>query len=254
MVLGIERCFKRRSLSGRVLLIFSSLAAIGLLLNVLNSSNNKHPVDSLLIYSIDQTEETQSISTSFSESSIQLENQLKMCKIQFIITFFSHFKIIFTNLIYALGIPFPVEVDKWTMYTVARQQLKPINNQQPLFPYCANVFNDVNFGFTINPADRCGQPKKGKSNRSVFITILSAPNYFDKRFQIRRTWIQHAIDISSSKSMDVNIDYGFFLGLTNNSNVQAKINVESRAFGDIIQVDMNDSYTNLTQKTVAILR
>ena len=139
------------------------------------------------------------------------------------------------------------------MYTVARQQLKPINDQQPLYPYCANVFNDVHFRFDINPTDRCGKPKEGKSVRSVFIAILSAPNYFDKRFQIRRTYIQQALDVSSN-SMDVDIDYGFFLGRTNNSFVQAKIDVESRAFGDIIQVDMNDTYVNLTQKTVAILR
>ena len=79
MILGIERCFKRRSTSGRVLLIFSSLVATGLLLSVLNTPNKNHPVDTLLIYSIEQTEETTFVSET---SRSQSENQQRMCKIQ----------------------------------------------------------------------------------------------------------------------------------------------------------------------------
>ena len=46
----------------------------------------------------------------------------------------------------------------------------------------------INFRFAINPMDRCGKPGEGKANPSVFIAIPSAPNYFDKRFKIRRSW------------------------------------------------------------------
>lgn len=136
------------------------------------------------------------------------------------------------------------------MYTVARQQLQPINDDLPLFPYCGNVINDVNFNFIINPIHRCGKPER-KASRTVFVAILSAPGYFEKRSEIRRTWIQQSLDISSL--FDINIDYAFFVGRTNSSQVETRIDNESRSFADIIQVDMNDTYGNLSQKTTSIL-
>jgi hypothetical protein len=43
------------------------------------------------------------------------------------------------------------------------------------------------------------------------------------------------------------------LGLTTNVSVQNQINEESKKYGDVVQIEMNDLYRNLTLKSIAIL-
>ena len=151
------------------------------------------------------------------------------------------------------GIPLSTKVDKWTMYTVSRQQLAPLNSEQPLSPYCANVYNDVAFSYSINPTDRLLKVVKDKENAiGVFVTVISAPGNFEKRRRIRETWAR-SMKSGSLVINNIFINYSFFVGSTTNSEFQNKITEESLINGDIIQVDLSDAYVNLTQKTVALL-
>jgi hypothetical protein len=138
------------------------------------------------------------------------------------------------------------------MYTVSRLQLAPLNSEQPLSPYCGNVYNDVDFSYSINPTDRLLKIEKNKENViGVFVTVISAPGNFEKRRRIRETW---ARPMNGSFIMNnISINYSFFIGLTQNLDFQNKIIEESLMYGDIIQVDLDDEYIKLAQKTVALL-
>lgn len=141
------------------------------------------------------------------------------------------------------------------MYSVSRQQLMPLNGQQPLLPYCGNVYNDISFSYPINPTHRlASQVGKDKANisRSVFITVISAPGNFEKRRRVRETWAK-SINASFLIVSNTLINYGFFIGSAQNVKVQQNVTDESLLYGDIIQVDLSDAYVNLTLKTVALL-
>ncbi|EFX74702.1 hypothetical protein DAPPUDRAFT_56803 [Daphnia pulex] len=47
--------------------------------------------------------------------------------------------------------------------------------------------------------------------------------------------------------------FGFFLGQTRNDSIQKRIEEESQKHGDIVQIEMDDSYRNLTLKGIAVL-
>ena len=138
------------------------------------------------------------------------------------------------------------------MYTVARKGLLPLNNDQPLLPYCANVYNNITFRYQMrtSSSDRFTRFKQNKQKPRVFIGVISAPHHFDKRKTIRETWVQSldsAID-------DVTFEYGFFIGSSNDSLIEIQVIEESSNYEDIIRLlDLSESYRNLTFKTVALL-
>ncbi|XP_060600922.1 beta-1,3-galactosyltransferase 5-like [Ruditapes philippinarum] len=79
----------------------------------------------------------------------------------------------------------------------------------------------------------------------VLIFILSAPNNFQRRNIIRKTWGNPRF-YSSYGTVKVM----FLLGRTNNINVQNNIKGEFDSNGDILQGNFIDSYYNLSHKTV----
>lgn len=97
-------------------------------------------------------------------------------------------------------------------------------------------------GFLTDNSHLC--PNKGR-NLSVLIAIFSAPSFRMSRNTIRKTWGQY------SKRKDVSII--FFVGNTNNHLTRKYIQGEQEYFGDIVQGKFEDSYYNLTLKTLSIL-
>lgn len=138
----------------------------------------------------------------------------------------------------------------YTSYTILRLGLQKINIQ-PLKKEYGDVINDVAaFKYPIEIKE-CKQ--KSTMERTLFISILSAPDYFKKRQTIRKTWLRHFENSFYHMNLIDVIGYGFVLGNISNESIQYKIKNESKIYGDILQVEMDDNYYNLTRKSVAVL-
>jgi len=75
-------------------------------------------------------------------------------------------------------------------------------------------------------------------DKGLFIGVVSAPPNFKRRRDIRRAWLRH---LNDKRMMEVNnsvniVGFGFILGQTDDTQVQNRIEKESRAHGDILRV------------------
>jgi hypothetical protein len=131
----------------------------------------------------------------------------------------------------------------------------PIKNAKPLIPEFGPVINDVlSFRYPINiPSCQAAEITNNTSaNPSVFIAIISAAGNFKKRNDIRETWLIHLKSVMEKNLLGM-ARFGFFLGQTRNDSIQKRIEEESQKHGDIVQIEMDDSYRNLTLKGIAVL-
>ncbi|XP_046642716.1 lactosylceramide 1,3-N-acetyl-beta-D-glucosaminyltransferase-like [Daphnia pulicaria] len=127
------------------------------------------------------------------------------------------------------------------------------------------VVNDISwFRYPINiaPCAAAGGQLVGSINskvngsrhrRSLFVSVISGPNNFERRATIRRTWPAHFRNQTNlNHPLDV-VGFGFLVGLTNNDSVvQQKVKEESETFGDILQVNMIDRYVDLSVKLASL--
>jgi hypothetical protein len=146
-------------------------------------------------------------------------------------------------------------VENYTRYAVARLGILPIKNAKPLIPEFGPVINDVlSFRYPINiPSCQAAEITNNTSaNPSVFIAIISAAGNFKKRNDIRETWLIHLKSVMEKNLLGM-ARFGFFLGQTRNDSIQKRIEEESQKHGDIVQIEMDDSYRNLTLKGIAVL-
>lgn len=129
------------------------------------------------------------------------------------------------------------DVDIYTNYTLKRLGFKSLpNNVQP-------IVNDVNlFRYSINAQSKCNT----NDGLMVVVVVVSAPNHFEKRQLVRQSW---AGRLTEKWGQHV-----FLTGQTANVTWQKRIEEESQSFGDIVQLDMMDSYDILTLKSVALLQ
>lgn len=84
-----------------------------------------------------------------------------------------------------------------------------------------------------------------RSNLTIIVT--SAPDYFDRRTVVRRTYSD------SRLKSTYNYQVYFAIGYPTDETVQRDIATENERYGDIIQWNFEDSYAKLTRKTIAIL-
>ena len=87
-------------------------------------------------------------------------------------------------------------------------------------------------------------------NESVskfIILVPTAPKRFTSRTEVRSTWGNTQL-MTEMKSRLI-----FVVGLTTDSQVQKQLEQESDKHQDILQVDMYDSYYNLSLKTIGML-
>ena len=147
------------------------------------------------------------------------------------------------------GTPYP-GAKNYTNYIAANTRLEPLPGVKPLRPDFGPVLNDVtSFRYPIN-IKPCHQ--KDKARRGLFVAVISAPDHFEKRNIIRRTWLRNLHNQSNRSSVSLT-GHGFILGLTGDFEIQKRIKVESKKFKDILQIDMVDGYYNLTLKVVVLL-
>ncbi|XP_059350798.1 uncharacterized protein LOC130693163 [Daphnia carinata] len=142
-------------------------------------------------------------------------------------------------------------VDNYIRLMTVGLGLKELTNVKPLMPNMGPVINDVtSFEYPITVAT-CGQ--KMKTTRSVFVSIMSSPNHFEKRSTIRQTWANHLKNQSKvNKQLDV-MGFTFVVGLTKDKIVQKKMMDESEQHGDMLQVNVYEEQANVSVKAAGLL-
>lgn len=128
-------------------------------------------------------------------------------------------------------------VDEYIFYHTARLGLEALPDSMPLRPELGPVINDVNFRYPIN-VPPC------KDNQHFVVTVITSTKNFERRQLVRLGWTDH---------LNASASYAFFMGRTENATIQQWIEEESATYGDIIQIDMIDTYFNLSMKVAALL-
>ena len=132
-------------------------------------------------------------------------------------------------------------VKRYTQYAITYERL--IKNRNPFVRVVKKkiVIKEVNdvtsFKYPIDIGP-CKIRDKG-----LFIGVISAPPNFKRRRDIRRTWLRHLNDkrmMEANNSVNI-VGFGFILGQTNDTQVQTRIEKESRTHGDILQVQIMDA-------------
>ena len=84
------------------------------------------------------------------------------------------------------------------------------------------MINDVtSFGYPIN-IQTCSANVDETDKRNVFVVVVSAPSYFEKRHAIRRSWER---DLKNETTVNL-VGFAFFLGRT---DMGVEANIENMA-------------------------
>ncbi|XP_057369826.1 beta-1,3-galactosyltransferase 5-like isoform X2 [Daphnia carinata] len=148
----------------------------------------------------------------------------------------------------------------YTNYTIERLGLKPIPFVSPLEPNSKEqVINDVlSFVYPIdinlNGKFKCRHWDARSTNtedynKTLLIVVISAAEHSAKRDLIRRTWASPSV---------LNVDWIqviFLVGSTRDENkvTTEQLKKENAQHEDLVQVNVVDTYANLTLKSVAML-
>lgn len=101
-------------------------------------------------------------------------------------------------------------------------------------------FNDISFRYSINQV-----PAHCSHEVELLALIVSKPENFRMRDAVRKTWLK---DLKGHGGI-----HAFFIGQSLDKRIQSQIDYESKTFGDIIQLDLMESDSNTTPKTVALI-
>lgn len=96
-------------------------------------------------------------------------------------------------------------------------------------------------GFSVPHEELC---ENNGRELKVLVLITTAPDHEKHRTAVRQTW--------GHFSLRKDVVMAFVIGRTTNFNVQSNIDKENELFGDIIQANFIDHYSNLTLKTVSM--
>jgi len=98
--------------------------------------------------------------------------------------------------------------------------------------------NPHNYMYIINPDESICKDK----NLTLLAFVLTRRDNFIRRETIRKTW--------SNQTLFSQMRVVFMLGSSNDSQLDSKIKNESKIYGDIVQETFQDTYLNLTLKTI----
>lgn len=108
--------------------------------------------------------------------------------------------------------------------------------------------NQFNYKFIINPGHQvCGSPtianrQEIKKELTLIAFVPISVSNFKSRLAIRHTW--------ANNNLFNGLRVIFLTGLSKEAKVNKNLAVESEIYGDIVQADFQDTYKNLTIKTV----
>jgi len=103
------------------------------------------------------------------------------------------------------------------------------------------------FKYVIENDNIC-QETSYTNNVSLIILILTTHSNVNSRNALRRTWLTY------TKNNTGNVRYAFLLGESNCTALKQSVIEENTLFHDIIKEDFEDSYHNLTYKTIMGLK
>ncbi|XP_042205706.1 uncharacterized protein LOC121854958 isoform X1 [Homarus americanus] len=96
-------------------------------------------------------------------------------------------------------------------------------------------------GFSVPHEELC---ENNGRDLKVLVLITTAPDHEKHRTAVRQTWGHFTVR--------KDVVMAFVIGRTTNNNVQSNIDKENELFGDIIQANFIDHYSNLTLKTISM--
>jgi hypothetical protein len=140
-------------------------------------------------------------------------------------------------------------VDNYILYSSARLELFELHGIKRLNSKFGPVINDV---LSIQYPLSIPLCEEINMSRSFFIAVISAPENFEKRKIIRKTWKNHLKGVQDDGSLRI-AGFAFILGLTKNYFTQEKIKGENFIHRDIIQIGIPDFYRNLSFKFAGLL-
>jgi len=111
------------------------------------------------------------------------------------------------------------------------------------------IVNHVSFRYRINNERLCdldvsSRTPAGRSHIFLFVYIHTAPENYMKRLLLRQTWVQTSL-------YNLPVRFAFFLGSRSADAIMDQaVQLEADHFHDIIQAEFEDSYKNLTLKSL----
>lgn len=108
------------------------------------------------------------------------------------------------------------------------------------------------YPYLINHPDKCGDASGGSRQRILLLLFVKSwPGNFEQRQAIRETWGNESFAWSAlGASIRVLFALGVHPDATQGAAVQAALQQEDRAHGDLIQRNFTDSFHNLTKKLI----
>ena len=131
------------------------------------------------------------------------------------------------------------------LYTSSRSSLFEVDTSKLMNARkeeCNSCFNH-DFKYLINNPDIC-KLTSGQTEIELLIIILTVHSNTLARNALRETWLTY------SRNNSANARYAFLLGENQNTELQEVLSKESEQFGDIVQENFVDAYSNLTYKTI----
>ena len=113
---------------------------------------------------------------------------------------------------------------------------------------CNNCFQR-NFQFVLNSPDTCRHEAENMPIDGILLIISSPYNYLQRQ-TIRETWSDASVVKDFQNTPFYNVKHVFILGTPADRSIQDRIEAEHRLNRDIVQQDFQDSYHNLTLKTL----
>jgi hypothetical protein len=149
-------------------------------------------------------------------------------------------------------------------YSVNQFDLKPLRQQKIVLDYplllgsmiindvlSFQYVHDVGFDLMENTCLKWSKDEqlKHRVNTTLLVIVISAVDNFERRRMIRESWASKDGVMVAGNSVQV----VFLVGLSSNQSTTLTLKNESIVHRDIIQVNVNDAYSNLTSKSVAFL-
>ena len=155
-------------------------------------------------------------------------------------------------------VPFSIQ-EEYVKYTTQLRGLKPIKSESLVDNQLLPIINDVfDFKYGIDIASERLTPRCQISNVSrhlLLLIIVSAPENKQERQLIRQSLVNQRLILDSSKRLFQPV---FLVGLPSGQGLdkdqlQNDVIDESKKNGDLVQMNVIDTYSNLTIKSVALL-
>ena len=121
------------------------------------------------------------------------------------------------------------------------------NSTDGIYEVQKEIVNFHNFSYLINPEhELCSNYGNNENRLFLLIYVHSTPSNYKRRIIIRETW--------SNKNIFSNIRIVFMTGLSNETQTNELLKLESSIYKDIVQEDFVDSYKNLTYKGIMAMK